>query len=107
MSGILSSVTTVYSTLVLLIGREVKNFFSGSSQRIWLTDSPAAHSIIRICEGITAARIDGRLIKEERLYWELIDIMRSPEMVKLITDSYLEHKLEIEKKRIEEESRDA
>ena len=85
----------------------IKGVFTGQSAKIWLTDSPAAEQIIRICEGITAARIDGKLVREERLYWELIDIMRSPEMVKLITDSYLEHKLEMERKHQEQKQNEA
>ena len=31
------------------------------------------------------------------MYYSLIDIMRSPEMIKLITANYLEHKKNIEK----------
>ena len=61
------------------------------------TSSPKAEQIIRICEGVTAARIEGDNLREEILYWELIDIMRSPEMIKLITRNYLEHKKKIEK----------
>lgn len=83
----------------MLLGNILKGTFTNQSTKIWLTDVPSAEQIIRICEGITAARIDGELEREERLYWELIDIMRSPEMVRMITEKYLDHKLELEEQR--------
>jgi len=92
-------VIAFYTGFVLLIGNLIKGIFANQSAKVWLTDVPSAEQIIRICEGITAARIDNQLKREERLYWELIDIIRSPEMVKLISKDYLSHKLEREKLR--------
>lgn len=81
------------------MGNVIRKAFTDQSVKIWLTDMPKSEQIIRICEGITAARIEGNLEREEILYWELIDIMRSPEMLKRISGDYLQYKLDLEKKR--------
>ena len=87
----------MYTGFVLIIGNVIRGVFTGQTTKLWTTDVPKAEQIIRICEGVTAARIEGNTFREEVLYWELIDIMRSPEMIKLITTNYLEHKKKIEK----------
>jgi len=56
--------------------------------RLWLTDCPNCDKLVRICDGITMAQVEGDLVKEERLYWELVDIMRSPDTLKKICGSY-------------------
>jgi hypothetical protein len=92
-----TSVVAMYTGFVLIIGNVIRGIFTGQTTKIWTTDVPKSEQIIRICEGVTAARIEGNTFREEVLYWELIDIMRSPEMIKLITANYLEHKKNIEK----------
>lgn len=92
-----TSVVAMYTGFVLIIGNVIRGVFTGQTTKIWTTDVPKSEQIIRICEGVTAARIEGNTFREEVLYWELIDIMRSPEMIKLITANYLEHKKAIEK----------
>lgn len=92
-----TSVVAMYTGFVLIIGNIIRGVFTGQTTKIWTTDVPKSEQIIRICEGVTAARIEGDTFREEVLYWELIDIMRSPEMIKLITANYLEHKKKIEK----------
>lgn len=92
-----TSVVAMYTGFVLIIGNIIRGVFTGQTTKVWTTDVPKAEQIIRICEGVTAARIEGNTFREEVLYWELIDIMRSPEMIKLITANYLEHKKKIEK----------
>jgi len=45
--------------------------------------------LIEICEGLTYYRAIKDLEKEELLLWELIDLMRSPEVLKQVTKSYV------------------
>jgi Piezo non-specific cation channel, R-Ras-binding domain len=92
-----TSVVAMYTGFVLIIGNIIRGLFTGQTTKLWTTDVPKAEQIIRICEGVTAARIEGNTFREEVLYWELVDIMRSPEMIKLITANYLDHKKKIEK----------
>lgn len=41
--------------------------------------------LITLCSGIYVSRMRGDLVREEELYYELIDILRSPELVKMMT----------------------
>ena len=53
---------------------------------------PKPDQLLLICEGILISRIENNLEREEELYYILIDIMRSPEILKMITDSSLRKK---------------
>jgi hypothetical protein len=57
-----------------------------------LTEMPHPDNLIRICEAIIVARVERDLIREEILYFELIDLIRSPEIVKLISGSYVKQR---------------
>ena len=45
--------------------------------------------LFSVCEGIKISRIKKDFLKEEKLYYLLIDFMRSPEMFKNLTMSSL------------------
>ena len=47
------------------------------------------NKLLSLCEGIRIARIKKDYLQEEQLYYVLIDLMRSPEMIKNITKSSL------------------
>lgn len=87
--AILSSPIAFFTGFVLVIGTALAGMFSDFGLKLWLTDLPNAEKILRICDGITSAQVEGDLIREGELYWELVDIMRSPEVLKQITGSYL------------------
>lgn len=87
--AILSSPIAFFTGFVLVIGTALAGMFSDFGLKLWLTDMPNAEKILRICDGITSAQVEGDLIREGELYWELVDIMRSPEVLKQITGSYL------------------
>ena len=64
---------------------------------------PYPDNLIRICEAIVVARVEKDLIRlfilyitirEELLYFELIDLIRSPEIVKHITGNFVDHRKE-------------
>jgi hypothetical protein len=92
-----SSVVAMYTGFVLIAWKFINGMCTGQTMKIWATDVPKAEQIIRICEGVVAARISGDNTREEILYLELIDLVRSPEMIKLVTTSYLDHKKNLEK----------
>ena len=79
------SVLTFYVSVVYVAGRLLRMLIGGSSSNLLLTDMPDPQPLIDLCEGVYIARMAGDLKKEERLYFELIDILRSPEVVKLVT----------------------
>lgn len=58
--------------------------------------------LLMICEAISIARTQNQLVKENLLYFELIDILRSPEIVKIMTGSWSEtfkRKYQLEKEK--------
>ena len=63
--------------------------FLGSAERIMYTEMVLPNKLLSLCEGIRIARIKKDYLQEEQLYYVLIDLMRSPEMIKNITKSSL------------------
>ena len=45
--------------------------------------------LFALCEGIKISRIRNDFLQEEKLYYLLIDLMRSPEIIKNMTQSSL------------------
>ncbi len=84
------NVVTFYVTFILLIGGYVKQFLSGNPERIQLTEMPEPQPLINLCAGVKIARYSFDLKKEENLYYILIEFMRSPEYLKMITKSSLD-----------------
>ena len=56
--------------------------FLGSAERIMYTEMVLPNKLLSLCEGIRIARIKKDYLQEEQLYYVLIDLMRSPEMIK-------------------------
>jgi len=50
-----------------------------------MIDMPDASQIVRVCEAIMLARSDEDLEEEMMLYHKLLDLVRSPEMIRMIT----------------------
>ena len=50
---------------------------------------PEPEKIINLCEGIKQSRYSFELEKEEQLYYVLIEFMRSPDYLKMLTKSSL------------------
>ena len=81
------SVITFYVTFVLLAGNYVRNFFTGAPEKIMLTELPDPRQLVNLCEGIKTSRYSFELEKEEQLYYVLIEFIRSPEYLRMITKS--------------------
>ena len=54
-----------------------------------LKEMPYPDDLLLICNSVVSSRLENKLEREEELYYVLIDIMRSPEMIKAITKSSL------------------
>lgn len=83
------SVLGFYISIVYLVGKLVRMSISGTIELIGLMDIPIPDNLLRICEAIVVARVEKDLVREEMLYFELIDLIRSPEIVRRITGSYV------------------
>lgn len=80
------SVITFYVSIVGLFGRLIRWSLAGPVNFI-MSEMPNPEPLINLCSGIYFSRMTGDLKREEELYYELVDILRSPEMLKLITGS--------------------
>ena len=84
------SVLTFYITFVLLAGTYIRNFLASEPEKIILGEMPHAQEIINLCEGVKIARYGFDFKNEEYLYTVLIELMRSPDYLKMLTSSSLE-----------------
>jgi hypothetical protein len=82
-------VITFYVSFIIVIGRIIRGALSGEAEKIILTEMPEPKSLINLCEGIKISRYRYDFEREEQLYYVLIDFMRSPEILKLLTKSSL------------------
>ena len=85
------SVLTFYVSFVLLAGTYVRDFMESEPEKIMLEEMPHPKKIVELCEGIKIARYSYDFKNEEYLYTVLIELLRSPDYLKLITDSSLDH----------------
>jgi hypothetical protein len=102
-------VATFYISFILVVGRLVRGAISGEAERIVFTEMPEPMKILNLCEGIKIHRYRCEFEREEHLFYVLIDLMRSPEILKIITKSSIrvllekkekERKKEVVKKKI-------
>ena len=85
------SVITFYVTFVLLVGSYVRDYLASDPETITLDEMPHPKKIVDLCEGIKIARYGNDFRNEEYLYTILIELMRSPDYLKILTDSSLDH----------------
>lgn len=74
-----SSIVGLYVSLVLVIGRLVRVFFSGSSYRILYDELPYVDHVLSLCLNIYMARECQDYLLEEQLFSKLLFAYRSPE----------------------------
>ena len=85
------SVLTFYISFVLLAGSYIRDFLANEPEKIMLGEMPHPKKIVELCEGIKISRYSYDFKNEEYLYTILIELMRSPDYLKIITDSSLDH----------------
>ncbi|XP_075045130.1 piezo-type mechanosensitive ion channel component 1 isoform X2 [Mixophyes fleayi] len=69
----------LYVSIVLVIGKFVRGFFSEISHSIMFEELPCVDKIMKLCQDIYVVRERGELALEEELYAKLIFLYRSPE----------------------------
>ncbi|XP_056356457.1 piezo-type mechanosensitive ion channel component 1 isoform X1 [Oenanthe melanoleuca] len=69
----------LYVSIVLVIGKFVRGFFSEISHSIMFDELPCVDRILKLCQDIFLVRETGELELEEELYAKLIFLYRSPE----------------------------
>ena len=103
------SVLTFYLTFILVAGSYVQDFLASEPEKIMFTELPHPKPIVDLCEGIKISRYSYDFRKEEELFTILIDLMRSPDLLKKLTQSSIDDfkkREEEENKNKEDESED-
>ncbi|KAJ8249402.1 hypothetical protein GJAV_G00234410 [Gymnothorax javanicus] len=72
-------IMSLYVSVVLVIGKFVRGFFSEISHSIMFEELPCVDRILKLCTDIFLVRETGELELEEELYSKLIFLYRSPE----------------------------
>ena len=88
------NVIVFYGAVIYVIASLFRSLFVPNTWEIFIKDAPFTEDILKICQSIHVYRVQRDLVKEEELYHILIDIMRSPEMVKSLCGSSLKKKLQ-------------
>lgn len=71
-------------SVVLVIGKFVREFFNGISRSIMFEELPCVDRILKLCTDIFVVRETGEMELEETLFEKLIFLYRSPEtMIKM------------------------
>ncbi|KAL4646317.1 piezo-type mechanosensitive ion channel component 2-like [Arapaima gigas] len=74
----------LYMSVVLVIGKFVREFFNGISRSIMFEELPCVDRILKLCTDIFVVRETGEMELEEQLFAKLIFLYRSPEtMIKM------------------------
>jgi len=81
------SIITFYVSFVFVIVRILRQTLFGGAHRIILSEMPNPDDLLLLCEGILISRLERNLVREGQLYYTLIDLLRSPELLKVITGS--------------------
>ena len=79
------SVITFYVSVVFVAGKILRGYLWGHTEKIYLSALPYPDELLVICEGVVISRMQKDIVKEEELYLVLIDLIRSPEVLKVIT----------------------
>ncbi|XP_041431756.1 piezo-type mechanosensitive ion channel component 2 [Xenopus laevis] len=79
----------LYMSVVLVIGKFIREFFNGISRSIMFEELPNVDRILKLCTDIFLVRETGDLDLEEQLFAKLIFLYRSPEtMIKWTRDKH-------------------
>ena len=81
LSSVFCSIIGLYVSLVLVVGRFVRVFFSGRSNTIMFEELPNVDSILHLCLNIYLVREYGDFYLEEQLFSKLLFVYRSTEVM--------------------------
>ncbi|CAK9111828.1 unnamed protein product [Durusdinium trenchii] len=82
------SVMGIYLGVVYTIGRLLRGVFQDSSKRVIYEEIPDTSLLEDLCNGIYIARIQRFLRTEYKLFYQLMNILRSPELLLNVTGNF-------------------
>jgi len=81
------TIITFYVSIVLVIASLLRSALEVPANNIFIYEMIYTDALLLLCECIYIFRMQNKLEKEEEIYYVLMDVMRSPEMIKQITGS--------------------
>ena len=75
----------------MVIGTYIGNFFKYDPSSIIISEMPNPIILLEICEGIKVSRYLHDFKNEEYYYHFLVEILRTPDLIKKLTSSSLKH----------------
>jgi len=94
---------TFYISIIYVIAKLFRTSMVPVTASIFINDSPNPDDLLMLCETITLLRLKGKYVEEEELFFLLIDIIRSPQVLKAIAGDSIKTE-EIQRKRLEIEA---
>ena len=82
------SVLTFYTGVILIMGMYLRPVFIFWSNRAFIYEMTYPDPMLRLCESVHLMRHQENLKEEEVNYRTLVEILRSPELLKSLTGSY-------------------
>jgi len=70
--------TALYTSIILVVAGFVRSMLTGDLPIIQYEMNPKPDNILQICEAINTLRVRKQFREEYLMYYELIDIIRSP-----------------------------
>jgi len=89
------SVVGIYLGVVLTVGRFLRIIFQGASKRVIYEELPDTSLLQDLCNGIYIARIQQLLPTEYKLYYQLMHLYRSPELLLNVTGSFEDQGIDV------------
>ena len=80
--------TALYTSIILVVANFIRTMFAGNLPQIPYFKNPKPDSILQICEAIGTLRDQRKFREEYLMFYELIDIIRSPDMMKFLSGSF-------------------
>ena len=84
------SIIGFYSAFILVIGTYVSSFFKYAPEKIIIGEMPHPEKLLNLCECVKISRYTYDFKKEEYLFNILIEILRTPDFIKKLTQSTVE-----------------
>lgn len=80
--------TALYTSVIFVVANMIRGAFAGNLPQIPYFQNPKSDSIIQICEAVETLRVRKQYREEYLMYYELIDIIRSPDLIKYLSGSF-------------------
>ena len=79
------TILSLYVGVVYGLARLIHGCFLGRYYKLIYDSIPNPNPLLRLCAGVIIARHENELEKEAELYFELVEALRSTELLRLIT----------------------